>query len=316
VRVDHVENSHVANVAHQAKRIDNVTKAAGQGVPALVDQTTGNTLSLDMNTAGPVVTVPGSGVALGFINGGLYVNAEDGVNPASIHAAAITATTIGANGNLIAHGGDVNVTGNAICTNVIASGNVGGASANFGPLTSGQTQTGNLVCAQLNASGYGYITGGFQVGAADAPVGGRITCREITTVGNVAVGGNLYVTGTINPPSERSLKNHVTDVVDGLDVINALKPSIYTWKDTEFRGERRHVGVYVDELADIAPDAVVERGSPEDVPTTNEDLAAKLTEGRSYEDRALIAYLVSAVQELSAQNRDLTARVTALEAKA
>ena len=103
--------------------------------------------------------------------------------------------------------------------------------------------------------------------------------------------------GTLSASSDSSLKQEDTShKIEGLAEILQLKPRAYKWlSDIEIRGENAatEIGFFANEVNPIIPSAA---------PKGNYDLYG-------FYDRAVIAALVKAIQELSAQNQDLKSRL-------
>jgi hypothetical protein len=102
---------------------------------------------------------------------------------------------------------------------------------------------------------------------------------------------------TIQSISDARLKENVRNASDGLNVINALRPVRYDWKEGFGNDRKNQLGFIAQEVETVFPDAVSEWAAKEG------DEAYK-TVGPA----ALIPVLVKAIQELSA-------KVAALEAK-
>jgi len=121
-----------------------------------------------------------------------------------------------------------------------------------------------------------------------------------TGVGNISTtsSGTSYITS-----SDYRLKENVAPMTNGLATISALKPVTYDWKVDGEKGE----GFIAHELQEIVPLAV--SGEKDAV---NEDGSIK-PQGVDYSK--IVVHLVAAIQELSAKNDALTARIAALEAK-
>jgi hypothetical protein len=124
----------------------------------------------------------------------------------------------------------------------------------------------------------------------------RIDVSNAGTVTLTAYGaGTLSTNGSgVISASDGALKTKLTTPVPGLDAVNALAPVYYRWNDdSPFASDVEELGFIAQEVGSVIPAA-----SPE------------LKDGqlyRNYHDRAIIAVLVKAVQELSQ-------RVTELEA--
>jgi len=116
--------------------------------------------------------------------------------------------------------------------------------------------------------------------------------------------GNIQASGTITP-SDMRLKRDIEPLLDieGLQAIKALRPVHYHWKDPS--RTKRDIGFIAQELEKVLPDAV-------------DDLATKPGDSVTYKGvqyEKLIAPMVLAIQQLSAENDALKARLDALEKK-
>jgi hypothetical protein len=124
----------------------------------------------------------------------------------------------------------------------------------------------------------------------------RIDVGNTGTVTLTAYGaGTLSTNGSgVIAASDGTMKTKLATPVPGLDAVNALAPTFYRWNDdSPFASDEEELGFIAQEVGSVIPAA-----SPE------------LQDGqiyRNYHDRAIIAVLVKAVQELSQ-------RVTELEA--
>ena len=103
--------------------------------------------------------------------------------------------------------------------------------------------------------------------------------------------------------SDYRLKRNVTPLSGGLANINALTPVTYDWTNSDEGGE----GFLAHELQEIIPFAVTGEKN-----AVNEDGSIK-PQGVDYSK--IVVHLVAAIQELSAKNDALEARLAALEAK-
>lgn len=121
-----------------------------------------------------------------------------------------------------------------------------------------------------------------------------------TLVGTITTNGTGVTYGT---SSDYRLKNSIAPIASGLATISALKPVTYKWNINGSDGE----GFIAHELQEIIPQAV--HGEKDAV---NEDGSIK-PQGVDYSK--IVVHLVAAIQELKAENDDLKARLTALEAK-
>jgi hypothetical protein len=93
--------------------------------------------------------------------------------------------------------------------------------------------------------------------------------------------GTLFAT-TFNSSSDERLKDNITDLSNGLDVINQLSPKSFNWKESGIES----YGVIAQELERIVPN-LVSTSTSDGYKSVNYD--------------AIIAFLISAVKELSAK---------------
>ena len=101
-----------------------------------------------------------------------------------------------------------------------------------------------------------------------------------------------------NTSSDARLKDNVQDAELALGLVNQIKVRQFDWKNT---GEHQRYGMVAQELQNIAPEFV------------NDQLDKDHTLGIDY--RKMAPMLIKAIQELSAKNDALEARLAALEAK-
>jgi len=124
----------------------------------------------------------------------------------------------------------------------------------------------------------------------------------------------IWSTNPLNSASDRRLKKNIKDLDYGLDQIKSIRPVSYEWKKG-VRGEQ--IGFIAQELQEVVPEVVKHSIF------TEEDKAQARADGRNLEGddiytvqySALIPVLVKSIQELSAQNELLKARIEALENK-
>ena len=122
-----------------------------------------------------------------------------------------------------------------------------------------------------------------------------------TVIGTISQNGTTAV--AYNTTSDYRLKENVTPMTGGLATVNVLNPVTYDWVSDKSAGE----GFIAHELAEVVPLAV--NGEKDAV---NEDGSIK-PQGVDYSK--IVVHLVAAIQELSAKNDALEARLAALEAK-
>jgi len=126
------------------------------------------------------------------------------------------------------------------------------------------------------------------------------------TIANLAGTGTRTVTASVNgilaAASDSRLKQEVVGgKIPGLNEVMQLAPRAYKWiDDIEKRGDEAgvEIGFFADQVKDIIPSAA---------PMGNDGYYG-------FYDRAVIAALTKAVQELKAKNDSLEARLEALEA--
>jgi len=129
----------------------------------------------------------------------------------------------------------------------------------------------------------------------------------------VGMAGTVYATNTtITGISDVRLKENIRDLDDGLDVLMALRPRKFDWKEGKGAGIKNARGFIAQEFETVLPDMIEEWKDP--APEGEEPYKAV--------NANLIPTLVKAIQELKAINDQqaetinaLTARVVALEAK-
>ena len=130
---------------------------------------------------------------------------------------------------------------------------------------------------------------------------------------------NLNV-GNVNEYSDENSKNTIEDAVLGLDFINALRPVSYKYNQTNDytgtdedgaptgskAGVRKHYGFIAQEVKQVLDDMSV----------SDEDFAGHVADygaGESLRYREIFITAIKAIQELSTQISDLTARIEVLE---
>jgi hypothetical protein len=118
--------------------------------------------------------------------------------------------------------------------------------------------------------------------------------------------GSISVTGSAtayNTSSDYRLKHDVQPMTSGLATISALKPVTYKWNADNTDGE----GFIAHELKSVVPSAV---SGEKDAVDAEGNI---VSQGVDYSK--IVVHLVAAIQELSAKNDALEARLAALEAK-
>jgi len=118
--------------------------------------------------------------------------------------------------------------------------------------------------------------------------------------------GSITTNGSnaaFNTSSDYRLKENVQPLANALTNIAKLRPVSYGWIGTANTGE----GFLAHELAEVIPNAV--HGEKDAI---NDDGSIK---PQQVDYSKIVVHLVAAIQELSAKNDALTARIAALEAK-
>ena len=106
--------------------------------------------------------------------------------------------------------------------------------------------------------------------------------------------------------SDARFKIKTRSVENGLNTVLQLQPTYYRWKDDcVFHTEHEELGFFAQEVGAVIPEASPE---PEEAPVLDKDGNMLSVKYKNYHDRAIVAVMVKAIQELSA-------KVTALEAK-
>ena len=173
--------------------------------------------------------------------------------------------------------------------------------------TSGNLLVGTTSAGQSNTQGFAFNAGSgsyLSVGHASGTAGGQPYLSfsyNGSAIGSVTQNGTTAV--AFNTSSDYRLKENIARMTTGLATVSALRPVTYDWISDKSRGE----GFIAHELAEIVPLAV--SGEKDAV---GEDGTIR-PQGVDYSK--IVVHLVAAVQELSAKNDALEARLAALEAK-
>lgn len=158
----------------------------------------------------------------------------------------------------------------------------------------GTANTQGLVNINNHTTIYGNITANYNTSRGTGTTyGGNISAASLSAGGSVsayASTGQLYIS------SDRNLKIDDPAQVEGLSIISALQPRYFYWKDEEGNidtDKGRFLGFYAQEVEEVSHEAA---------PT-----------GAGIYDRALIAHMTIAIQELNAKIEALTAEVNTLK---
>jgi hypothetical protein len=173
------------------------------------------------------------------------------------------------------------------------SGASGGTSAEAtGTITTYANGSAPYVVHNIDAQGSGFTFNIFK--------------RLGTTVGSISYNG----TGVqFNTTSDYRLKENIRPAINALDMVAKLKPRLFNWKET---GEEE-LGFIAHEFQEEFPNAVT--GKKDDVETYTDEDGNEQTKikPQGIDTSFLVATLTAAIQELSAKNDALTARIEALE---
>jgi hypothetical protein len=135
--------------------------------------------------------------------------------------------------------------------------------------------------------GYFETSAGGTYGSSGGTVAGSITC----TTGSTAY----------NTSSDYRMKENIAEMSGGLGVVMSLRPVVYDWIFDKSKGE----GFIAHELAEIIPLAVHGKKDATDID------GKPIYQGVDHSK--IVVHLVAAIQELSAKNDALEARLAKLE---
>ena len=178
-----------------------------------------------------------------------------------------------------------------------------------------------LVGATSTAPGYGNTNTGVQLSNNGSHFSRGATDWVMTVNQNTADGSARYLIGfrvsngqvgniqsngtncTYNSNSDYRLKENIAPMTDALTKVAQLKPVTYKWKVDGSDGE----GFIAHELAEVVPECVT--GAKDAVDADGNPVY------QGVDTSFLVATLTAAIQELSAKNDALAARIVALEEK-
>jgi hypothetical protein len=165
-----------------------------------------------------------------------------------------------------------------------------------------------LSCGGAFVAGGMATANSLRVNNSPVPAAGQIQTYDLTANNNIACTNTIFYRGGTLPatPSERRLKDHIENLGDPWPFIDQIVAARYRWLDTEHFDDRTHVGIYVDEMAEADPDTVQEPSLMGLEDSVDAETAARWrhNHGRHPDERALIAYLVRAVQDLNKRLSD------------
>jgi len=127
---------------------------------------------------------------------------------------------------------------------------------------------------------------------------------------------SIYVNGTVYA-SDARLKENVTPILNSLDILSALNPVSFDWKEKSSRGPSSDFGLIAQEVEQVIPECVFETTTPNRTPEMTHEISLEEELGsyKGVDYSRFIPFLIAAVKELSAKNDALEARLVALESK-
>jgi hypothetical protein len=127
---------------------------------------------------------------------------------------------------------------------------------------------------------------------------GIINTVQLSGIGNRSVYSDSYGTLT-NTSSDRTLKQSVSTISQGLDEVILLNPVSFNWKNTEKYGPQREIGFIAQEVQELIPEVI----------GTNSDGTLSLDYAK------MIAVLTKSIQELNDKIDAQAKEITSLKAK-
>jgi len=199
----------------------------------------------------------------------------------------------------------------------------------------------NVLATSNGAAGPGYVTIGRKWGACHIENDGYATTFQhgedsnnnrywfyntsvqFSKTNTVTLGvsnyrwSTIYSVNSLNTSSDIRDKKDVYDIDLGLEFINKLRPVTYKWdlRNSTRITDRIHMGLIAQEIKTALGDNASNLGlwchDPAEEPSEENPEGSIDSQSLRYEE--LIAPMVKAIQELSAENKTLQARLTALE---
>ena len=159
--------------------------------------------------------------------------------------------------------------------------------------------TNNKVMFMNNSAGFLFVVNQLSNSRELFITSGRVGINNTSPTQALHVVGNILATGTITPGSDRRWKEDIVKIDSALSKISLLEGVTYHWKDKEFRGSDRQIGL-------IAQD--VEKAFPEAVKKDNEGFMSLNYDG-------LVGALVEAIKEQQVMINELKSEVSELKSK-
>ena len=159
------------------------------------------------------------------------------------------------------------------------------------------------------ATGY-YAAGAGMIRLAGNTIGMTTWTASEIAQSNIGSGTTMFsmasngvMSGDFNDTSDVALKENISTIANGLDIIGQLKPITFDWKNTS-KGNGRG-GFIAQEVETVLPNDV----DGENYTGTPEDKSNLILMGKSINTSSIVAHLVKAVQELKAENDSLKGRI-------
>ena len=147
----------------------------------------------------------------------------------------------------------------------------------------------------------GYLNNTFHIRRTSGGDGGHAV--------HMTIASNGTISGVFNNTSDEKLKDNIVSIADGsLALVKQLRPVTFDWKDST--RPNNQTGFVAQELKAVIPNLI--NGTEYDETEVNEK-GQIISTGYSINTTGVVAHLTKALQELSAKNDALEARIAALE---
>ena len=147
----------------------------------------------------------------------------------------------------------------------------------------------------------GYLSNTFYIRRTNGGDGGHLVQMSIASDGTIS--------GILNNTSDGKRKQNITSIADGsLALVKQLRPVTFDWIDSTYQDNQ--TGFIAQEVKAVIPNLV--NGEEYDETKVNEK-GQIISTGYSINTTGIVAHLTKALQELSAKNDALEARIAALE---
>jgi hypothetical protein len=181
-------------------------------------------------------------------------------------------------------------------------------------------EAGNYPYSAMGVSGLARgIAGGAgdRYGVYGSVSGGRNAYGVFGTAGNALFNAAGYFGGDVwayayRNVSDRKFKQDIQPVKHGLEQVLKLKPSVYTFKTSEYKGMQlpkgRQIGLVADEIKEVFPELVSQAVHPAEY--DKEDRTKIISPEVKYEGvnyQGLIPVLIASVQQLNEKDKEIDA---------